>query len=277
MDAGPRLKAAVKRALKHGAAIPGKVVRCAEPCLRILTYHSVGTRKHDMNVAPEDFRAQMEWLAASHEVLPLAAGVEAGRGIAVTFDDGYRDNLTNAAPVLQALGIPATVFVVTGRLGQTLDLGDHAGASGLMTWDEVREIRRMGVLVGAHTVSHRRLAALNEAEQRAEIEGAARHIEQHLGQPAAGFAYPFGAAADYNALSVRIVRECGFPVAASNRYGGNRPGADRWQLRRIWIDATDTLPTFKAKVNGELDLLALLDSRVGLWCRRAFNRSLGIR
>jgi len=60
--------------------------------------------------------------------------------------------------------------------------------------------------------------------------------------------------------------------AVSNRYGPNPPGADRWTLRRIWIDASDSLPTFQAKVTGRLDSLALLDSGWGLRARRALNR-----
>ncbi len=61
----------------------------------------------------------------------------------------------------------------------------------------------------------------------------------------------------------------------SNRYGPNRPGADVFELRRIWIDATDTFETFQAKVAGRLDLLAVLDSRAGMFARRALNRLTG--
>lgn len=272
MSMGGRTKALVKRMVKRCAMIPGRFMRAEG--FRILTYHSVGKRSHGMNVPPTDFEEQMEWLARHAHVLPLGDVVGTGAGVAVTFDDGYRDNLTYAAPVLHRLNIPATFFVVPGRMGQMLDHDTDPHTSTLMTGEEVRELESMGFSVGCHTLSHRRLSSLDEQAQRDEIMEGTRLLAGQLGHAVEAFAYPFGSADDYNETSVRLVREAGFRHAVSNRYGVNRPGCDPWTLRRIWIDATDTLTMFRAKVEGRLDVLSALDSTLGLRLRTVLNRAL---
>ena len=288
--------------------------------VRILTYHSVGNRKHDMNVSPEHFREQMEWLARNAEVIPLSAvfdrqegdeppqtpeklpsitstseittdtapfeskiqnpksKIKGARRVAITFDDGYRDNLLNAAPVLHALGLPATVFIVAGRVGGKLDHDDTGdGADALMTWQDIEQWIALGLDVGCHSMTHRRLSQLSEDEQRSEIVDSLRLLRERTGRPIEAFAYPFGSAYDYDAISVRLVREGGFACGLSNRYGVNGRQCDRWAMRRIWIDSTDDLRTFQAKVDGRLDILSILDSPAGLACRRALNQILRVR
>ena len=297
--------------------------------VRILTYHSVGKRNHDMNVSPERFREQMEWLARNAEVIPLSAAFERQEGdepqqtpeklpsititststiadnaapfeskiqnpkskirVVITFDDGYLDNLLNAAPVLHALGFPATVFIVAGRVGGTLntevasyrpatdhdDTGD--GVDALMTWQDIGQWIALGLDVGCHSMTHGRLSQLSEDEQRTEIIDSLRLLRERTGRPIEAFAYPFGSAADYDAISVRLVCEAGFACGLSNRYGVNGRHCDRWAMRRIWIDSTDDLRTFQAKVDGRLDILWILDSPAGLACRRALNRLLRVK
>lgn len=244
---------------------------------RILTYHSVGMRDHEMNVCRGDFRAQMEWLAAQGAAISLAQAARCEPGVAVTFDDGYRDNLTHATPVLLELGIPATVFVVAGRVGGLLDHDHDPETSRLMSWDELEELASAGIEIGAHSLTHGRLSTLSEAEQNHEIAESRRMIADRLSIEAAAFAYPFGTAADYTDTTVRLVREAGFSCAVSNRYGPNLPEACPWTLRRIWIDSTDTFESFQAKVDGRLDGLSVLDSAWGVRGRRLMNRWLHMR
>lgn len=273
--ARPGIKNALKRAVKGGLAAFGPVLRARGPVSRILTYHSVGARNHDMNVTPDAFRAQMAWLAQHASVISLADAAAGQPGVALTFDDGYRDNRLNAAPVLAEHGFPATVFLVAGRMGGFIagDEGDEANR--LLTWAEARELEAMGWTLGAHTMNHRRLSHLSEDEQRIEIAACHAAFEEHLGCRACIFAYPYGSSRDYDEASVRLVRESGYAFAVSNRYGPNRPDADRWTLRRIWIDATDALESFQAKVDGRLDGLRALDSRIAVRARSLLNAITG--
>jgi len=268
------MKAAIKRFYKRALMVPGRLVR-RRGC-RVLTYHNVGSRDHDMNVTPAVFERQMAWLAERGCVLPLVEAAARGEGVALTFDDGYRDNLVNAAPILRARGLPATFFVIAG-FADGRPTPDDAETGGLMTWAEIRELKSMGFDIGGHSVSHAHLADLDEAGQRQEIVGCARLLEEHLGHAVETFAYPFGTAADYDDTSVRLAREAGFGYAFSNQYGLVRPGDDRWRLRRVWVDGTDTMASFQAKVDGRLDTLSVLEWGPSLVARRLVNRVLGQR
>ncbi len=272
MHAGERFKGRLKRAVRRAAASPPQ-----PPDTRsvILTYHSVGRRDHEMNVTPADFAEQMRWLADHREVVSIARAAEAETGVAITFDDGYRDNLTEAAPVIDRLGLVAAVFAVPGRVGGHLDHDDPADETArLMTWDELAQLARSGWSVGGHTMTHCRLSTRDPATQRAEIFECKRAIETQLGVAAEGFAYPFGSALDYSTTSVGLAREAGFAYALTNRFGANAADGDRFELRRIWIDRSDSLTSFAAKVEGRLDRLAWLDSAAGIRARRWANRLL---
>ena len=273
MASSQTAKAALKKLIKRFVRIVGGR-RNARPVARILTYHSIGARDHEMNVTPAALREQMAWLAANATVISLEQAARGEPGVAVTIDDGYRDALTNAAPVLTDLRVPATVFVVAGRFGGFLDHDDASRENRLLARDEVFELHDMGIDIGSHALTHRRLSLLPEREQAHEISESKRILEQILQRPVPTFAYPFGSSADFDATSVRLVQESGYTCAASNRYGVNAVGCDRWCLRRIWVDATDDLAMFQAKVDGRLDRLALLDTRLGTWARRALNRVL---
>ncbi|SNS90140.1 Polysaccharide deacetylase [Geodermatophilus saharensis] len=89
----------------------------------ILMYHRVADIPHDpfeLAVHPDRFAAHVEHLSSLRRTVPVedvTARHSAG-GIAVTFDDGYADNATVAAPMLAAAQLPATWFITAGRLGQ---------------------------------------------------------------------------------------------------------------------------------------------------------------
>ena len=92
----------------------------------ILLYHRVASVTHDVHrlaVSPATFRSQLEYLVRRWRVLPLARLVDAAvngevlePSVALTFDDGYLDNLENAAPILNEFGLPATMFVTSEAL-----------------------------------------------------------------------------------------------------------------------------------------------------------------
>jgi peptidoglycan/xylan/chitin deacetylase (PgdA/CDA1 family) len=97
----------------------------------ILMYHRVAAPPYDpwgLAVSPKHFAEQMASLKAFRQPLPMSEFVERledgslpRRAAAVTFDDGYLDNLTQAKPILDRAGIPATVFLTTAQLGSSAD------------------------------------------------------------------------------------------------------------------------------------------------------------
>jgi len=280
LSAGKAIKTGLKRAVRGAVGIAGAIIgamRPSVPAVRILTYHSVGHRSHAMNVTPGDFAWQMAWLADHLPIAPIelaAIGEATKPSVVVTFDDGYADNLHNAAPILERHGIPATLFMVAGRAGGFIEAGGEDPADRLMSWEELEQWREAGSEVGAHSMTHARLSILDEGAQREEIIGSVNRLRETLGAPVAAFAYPFGSLLDYDETSMRLVQEAGCSCAVSNRYGIVDDADGRWQLRRIWIDATDTRASFIAKVTGRLDALRALDSPPAIHARRVLNRIL---
>ena len=272
MHAPKQSKSLVKKAFKKAIRLWGKTFPASSVQNRILTYHSVGFRTHDMNVSPKEFRLQMQWLAAHATVISLNEALEGKKGVVITFDDGYYDNLLHAAPILQEFNLPATLFMVAGCAGETIHSHEDPQQDRLLSWEELQRIESMGFDIGAHTLTHPHLSHLPPEEQQIEIEDAKTTLEAHLNHPIDTFAYPYGASSDYDETTKNLVRNAGYCCALSNRYGPNHSLDKTYELRRIWIDATDDLETFQAKVNGELDLLRLLDTPLGLYARTLLNR-----
>jgi peptidoglycan/xylan/chitin deacetylase (PgdA/CDA1 family) len=236
----------------------------------------VGSRDHEMNVAPTCFKEQMQWLhdekIAVRSVQEILNGAD---GVALTFDDGYVDNLYQALPILKEYGYPATVFVVAGKLGENLEHDETNEDFRLMVADELVALDKEGVEIGAHTLTHPRLSKLTFEEQRKEIIESTTTLGEILGKTVQGFAYPYGSILDFDRRSKRFVQESGCVYGVSNRYGPIESSSDRWAARRIWIDRSDTLDSFQSKVLGKLDGLWVLDTRVGVMARRLLNTVLG--
>src|SRR5204863_1583826 len=126
-------------------------------------------------------------------IAKLERGEDVSRHLAITFDDGYRDNVENAAPTLERHSLPATFFVTSGWVGS--DVGPwwdemHGLRHPWMTWDQVRPLRRAGFDIGAHTRTHVDLGKTTEQDARHEILGARLELEDRLAIPVDLFAFP---------------------------------------------------------------------------------------
>jgi peptidoglycan/xylan/chitin deacetylase (PgdA/CDA1 family) len=142
--------------------------RRTEPHGAVLMYHRVGRSQvdpWDLCVAPERFASQVRGLGSFADVVPLEGLYEALRKgrrsrpvVAITFDDGYRDNLTAAAPVLHQYRAPATVFVATDYVGATSAYWWDTLAHYVLTATTVPGALRLEAPNGDFVWSRRRLA-----------------------------------------------------------------------------------------------------------------------
>lgn len=193
-------------------------------------YHRVQPWSRDparrsLAVDPETLRRHAAAIRRSGLALTTASeamAAGAARAAALTFDDGYADNLEHGVAALAAEGAVGTVYVVVSKIGEAG--GPSAATPRMLTLAELRELRASGWEIGSHTMSHPRLSELDEAAQRRELSESKTRLEDLLGSPVRSLAYPYGL---YNALTLRIAEESGYThaVTTARRGGSDSPFA----------------------------------------------------
>jgi peptidoglycan/xylan/chitin deacetylase (PgdA/CDA1 family) len=174
----------------------------------ILTYHSIDDSGSVLSVHPDVFRRQADWLASGPvRVLPLGEirrAPRAGQALALTFDDGFENFASMAWPVLRERELPATLFVVTDRVGKTNDWKSmDLPQLPLLDWEELGRLSEEGVALGSHTRTHPDLTRLEASRLEDEIAGSAERIKRETGVRPVSFAYPFGRHDDAATEAVR--------------------------------------------------------------------------
>ncbi len=223
----------------------------------VVAFHRVqdGEDGNGLSVRRDAFERHCRFFKRHFDVVPLRdlvsrleEGGRVDRMLAITFDDGYRDNFVNARPVLEALSLPATFFVVSQWIGtDTWPWWDRAQGVRYpwMTWDQVRVLNERGFDIGAHTRTHADLGRIDATAAREEIFGARREIERQLGRRIELFAYPYGRPENLTEANRALVRAAGFRCCCSC-YGGLTPrGADPFRLQRVavspWYETSQQL------------------------------------
>lgn len=221
----------------------------------MLMYHSVtpGAARPDWPwaVSMDAFRAQMDFLHRHGWATPTMAELLAaphewpGRCAVITFDDGYADNLA-ACDLLQARGMRASWFIVTGTLGRAPDWSSQGRPDvRLMDGAALRRMADAGMDIGSHTVSHLRMPALDDAALARETRDSRARLEDVLGRPVTSFAYPYGA---WDARCAAAVRAAGYLGACTTRTGWAQRDGDPYALRRLTIYNSDSTAGFARKL-----------------------------
>lgn len=213
----------------------------------ILMYHQVdappprGTPMRGLVVAPSTFSWQMAMLQAlgyrgvsMSELMPYLRGERQGRVVGITFDDGYRNNLEHALPVLQRHGFSATCYAVSRLTGADNAWDAHQGVPSkpLMTADELQQWVKGGMEVGAHTRDHVDLTTLDIAAARDQIAGSKADLEAMVGAPVAHFCYPYGR---FKVDHAELASQAGYQSATTVNRGRALPHADPFTLPRVLI------------------------------------------
>jgi len=191
--------------------------------------------------------------------------------VAITFDDGFQDVLTEAWPALSRHGFTATVFLPTAFIGdQTRRFQNRA----CLTWAEVRELRRGGLRFGSHTVHHEILYDLDWPRIQPEITDSKLELEQRLGERVTSFAYPFAYPQSDHAYVARLsalLRESGYESCVTTRVGRARRGDSPYTLKRLPANTLDDDRLFAAKLRGAYDWVAAAQSGAK-WVRHRLTR-----
>jgi peptidoglycan/xylan/chitin deacetylase (PgdA/CDA1 family) len=153
------------------------------------------------------------------------------RSLVITFDDGYQSVYSEAFPLLQRYGMSATVFLTVGEKGMATAAGRLPSLSGhsMLSWHEIREMQRWGIVFGSHTLTHPDLARLPLGQVEAEMSDSKAIIEDALSVSVTCFAYPYGR---YN-QRCRALAQQYFSCACSDKLGLITASSDSYALERV--------------------------------------------
>ena len=226
----------------------------------ILMYHRVAPAGADMNrrwrVTPQEFEAQLAHLercgyhSISFEAWRRSVDLNrplSGRGVIITFDDGFVDFADHAWPLLKKFGFEATMFLVAGLVGRSNEWDHHRGGERipLMDWNTIRQLQDEGVRFGGHTVSHPHLTGVSIDRCAAELAESRLILQRGLRQNVNVFAYPFG---DYDEPVQHLTGACGYDFAVTCRSAYANHGHNMLALPRVEVDGTADLAAFAASV-----------------------------
>lgn len=244
----------------------------------ILMYHQVADVPGKLDplglaMPPYQFDQQMAALARKgYKCLTLHEAVriicehrrEPPQSFVLTFDDGYKNVLTNACPILEKYGFTATVFLVASQLGSTSSWwgqdGDYSGL--LMTREEALEVSRRGFILGSHSLNHLFLNRLDAQAAFREIQNSKIQLEDQLDMQVDYFSYPFS---ETDSRIEKLVESAGYIAACAGDSGS-------WGVYHLWripCVRSDSMLLFTMKANGMYNYrTALRESAPGLLLRR---------
>ena len=222
-------------------------------------YHSIesvsrSTVMKSLHVSPRKFAFQMWILKALgykglciSKLRPYLEGKKTGKVIGITFDDGYQNNLINAAPILRKYNFTATCYLVSRRIGSynTWDIDKGIPKRPLMNQLEVKEWINFGLDIGAHSQTHTLLEDLSEQEFQDEIFNCKVDLEEMFNISITDFCYPFGR---FNETLIDMVKEAGYITATTMIRGRASTQSNKLKLPRIPINYNTLTHLFLAKI-----------------------------
>jgi len=226
-------------------------------------------------VTPEAFERQLHLLRSRDYLSGTVETLRAIRGggrltrrhVFLTFDDGYRDNFTEALPLLEAYGFSATVFVLPPYVDRGADLDwpglrDEARATfpevmRSMDWTMVEALAEAGCEIGSHTLRHPRLPQLGDEELHQELLDSRRRVSERLGSCDL-VAYPFG---EWSARVAQASRAAGYSFGYSLPF--SRPlRTSPMAIPRLPVDHRDDGERFALKLRPGVRRLYFLSRAV---------------
>jgi len=223
----------------------------------ILCYHRVCPKNEfgkvrSVCVTPESFRSQMRLLKflgyKPQSLQNVVAYLQIqknlpSKSVVITFDDGYRDNLIHALPVLKEFGFSATIFLVTGLIGKT-NAWDGEEIP-LMNEDEIRRVMEAGIGLGSHTAHHVNLTQTVGEGARTELAESREKLEELTWRKDIPFCYPYGR---LNEKVKILVKETGYSCGIATDSGPLEQSRDLFEMRRIQVFPSTTLFGFWKKI-----------------------------
>jgi peptidoglycan/xylan/chitin deacetylase (PgdA/CDA1 family) len=220
----------------------------------VLAYHKIDFPTSDVKIrgaftAPRKFERQIAYLKrkgftfyTTSELIKFyrANGEFPQKAIALTFDDGWKDNYLNAFPILKKYGVKATIFLIPAFIGQTTDVvtADGEGPREHLSKTDVLEMSQMGIEFASHSFSHKLFDRVSNEEIEFEVTESKKFIENLLQKECATFAYPAGF---FTGFAKEAIRKAGYEAAFTTVYGDEK-NRDIYALNRVEILRRDGYP-----------------------------------
>lgn len=246
---------------------------------RVLTFHKVTQELTygSTNMSPVRFRLLLAALRDDgHSFLSVEESVRRGgegRGIGITFDDGYRHLVKTLPPLIEEFQFTPTIFIPTGHVGRN-NSWDYSYAfrnDPHLDRDEIQYLASLGVSFGSHGHSHVELTRCDNRRLKAELERSRRILEEIVGNPVTTISYPFGRV-DQRVVGAALAAgyEIGFTMCFPT--GSDTPLA----LGRFGVWCVDSVRSVRRKLGqgwlqqlerGKAQVITGLSAGTGLWNR----------
>lgn len=222
-------------------------------------YHSIesipkSTVMKSLYVPPKKFKFQMFLLKllgfkglSLKDLKPYLDGEKQGKVVGITFDDGYQNNLTYAAPILKRFGFSATCYIVSGNIGSsnTWDLKEKIMQKALMTENEINQWLELGFDIGAHTKTHPDLTCVSDEQALIEINDCKIELEEKFNVTINDFCYPFGR---FNDFVLNVLKGSDYATATTMQRGRVNVNSNKYLLPRIPVNYRTLPHLFIAKI-----------------------------
>jgi len=239
-----------------------------KPGIPVLMYHGVVSNENDIDnpihISKKNFEEQMAWLYENrYQTVTVSQMLEffqqkhiPPKSVVLTFDDGYESLLTNATPILEKFKFSATLFLLTGAIGEKTYAGFNTpnsafpGNDGPLSWGQLKAMEHLGWDIQSHSHSHQIHNIIPEEMLKKEMQISKHEIEYNLQKRVAFYAYPCGS---YNTRCLQSLKTIGYTAAFSVHPGLATWNSDIRRLPRIGIDQYTDLDCFKRKVETGFD------------------------
>jgi peptidoglycan/xylan/chitin deacetylase (PgdA/CDA1 family) len=217
----------------------------------------------------EQFHAQIKWLTANAALCSTRQILEGKDSfplqVAISFDDGYASLKDVVAPILNQIGIGATVYLTTGQIGiSERKLSDerlgHYPGERFLCWDDITALAEQDWLVGSHGVDHVDLTKTPDTFVRMQLSDSKKNIESMTARPCEQFAYTWGRSTP---RLQALVAEAGYRYAMSGRHASlaNDPShMNCLEIPRMNISNEYLLDDFRAIICGDWDYLGKIQA-----------------
>lgn len=227
-----------KTAIPISTIEPKSIVYKEHKAIPILYYHSITDDIfgiEELHVSPSEFDKQMKYVTENYNSI----GFEELENVnyyenpaIITFDDGYKDNYTEAYPILKKYGLKATIYINPDKIGK----------KNRLTKSDIKDMMDI-ISFNSHTFTHCDLLKVNDEQMKREIVDSKKAVEDLTGKPSISFCYPFG---HYNDKVIDLVSKH-YKYAVSIK-SGLHDFKTNYEIKRVYIPRNLDIESFKLKI-----------------------------